>query len=54
MLAFLDYATRGLVVPKALEMDDKYRRKSFDEHHHLLVLFAGARARWAGLHEVRL
>lgn len=54
MVASLDCATRGLV-RKALEMDDEYRRKSFDEHHHLLVRrFSGARVRWVGLHEVRL
>jgi hypothetical protein len=56
MLASLDYATRGLVVRKALEMDDEYRWKrfDFDEHSHLLVRFAGAQARWLDLHKVRL
>lgn len=48
MLAILDYATRGRVVGEALEIEDEYRWKRFDEYRDLLARFASARAGWTG------
>jgi hypothetical protein len=47
-LATLDYAACNCVVKEALEMDDEYRWKCFDEHRDLLACFA--RVRWLDLH----
>jgi hypothetical protein len=43
----LDYAIRGCVVIEALEMDDEYRWKCFDEHCHFLARIA--RVGWLDL-----
>jgi hypothetical protein len=47
-LAILDYVTRDCVVNEALEVDDEYRWKCFNEHCDSLARFAWVR--WLGLH----
>jgi hypothetical protein len=48
-LAILDYATSGRVVGEALEMEDEYRWKRFNEYRDLPARFAGSRAGWTDL-----
>ena len=48
-LGILDYATRICVEKEALEVDDEYSWKCFDEHRNLLARFS--RVRWLDLHE---
>jgi hypothetical protein len=47
--AILDYPTSSRVVGEALEVEDEYRWKRFNEYRDLPARFAGARAGWTDL-----
>jgi hypothetical protein len=46
----LDYATCDCVVMEAIEMDDEYRWKCFDEHRDFVACFDWVR--WLDLHGI--